>query len=365
MQLSENLRRIRSAKKLSQVELAEKAGISRMGYRKIEAGESEPRGETLMAIARALEVRVQELLVPVRALKRVRFRAQKKLNNRDQLLAAVALQLDHYELLEELLGDRPQSVLANLRTEVAKLRGDSRAKLAAERARQAFGLSGDGNLIRDICGLLEDNGVKVLTPSVATDGFFGMSVSDDDGGPAVVINTWDRISVERWIFTAAHELGHLLLHLNAYEVDQTVEDEHEEKEADTFASYFLMPEDTFTTELKGAAGLSSYDRIFKLKRIFRVSYRTVLLGSQRRGAGTSGFDSTTNTSAGMGAACPAPSNRRACHRMNSFDARPTKARKSRRDSTGTTSCRIVSHDWRGRRSSRMRSPSAKPPRCSI
>lgn len=282
MQLAENLRRIRSSKKISQVELAEKAGISRMGYRKIEAGESEPRGETLMAIARALDVGVQELLVPVRPLKRVRFRAQKKLNNRDQLLAAVALQLDHYELLEELLGERPPSVLTDLRTDVAKLRGDSRVKVAAELARQAFGLLDDGNLIRDICGLLEDNGVKVLTPSVATDGFFGMSVSDDDGGPAVVINTWDRISVERWIFTAAHELGHLLLHLNAYEVDQTAEDEHQEKEADTFASYFLMPADTFKTELEGASGLSSYDRIFKLKRIFRVSYRTVLyrIGSE-------------------------------------------------------------------------------------
>jgi Zn-dependent peptidase ImmA (M78 family)/transcriptional regulator with XRE-family HTH domain len=275
MQLAENLRRIRSAKKISQVELAEKTGISRMGYRKIEAGESAPRGETLMAIARALEVRVQELLVPVRPLKRVRFRAQKKLHNRDQLLASVARQLDHYELLEELLGDRPPSVLTALRSDVAKLRGDSRAKVAAERARKAFGL-GAGDLIRDICGLLEDNGVKVLTSSVATDGFFGMSVSDDDGGPAVVINTWDRISVERWIFTATHELGHLLLHLNAYEGDQTAEDDQQEKEADTFASYFLMPDETFKAELREAAGLSAYDRVLKLKRIFRVSHRTVL-----------------------------------------------------------------------------------------
>lgn len=275
MQLAENLKRIRSARKISQVVLAKQAGLSRMGYRKIEAGESEPRGETLMAIARALDVRVEELLVAVRPLKHVRFRAQKKLHTRDQLLAAVARQLDHYEMLEDLLGERPMGVLPKLRTAVRKLPAGSRPVEAAKLARKALGLS-DGDLIRDICGLLEDNGIKVLTPSVATDGFFGMSVAEEDGGPAVVVNTWERISVERWIFTAAHELAHLVLHLHAFEVDRTDEDDAQEKEADTFAGYFLMPDETFCTEFKEASGLSWYDRVFKLKRIFRVSYRAVL-----------------------------------------------------------------------------------------
>lgn len=275
MQLAENLRRIRVAHRVSQAELARKAGLSRMGYRKIEAGESEPRSATLLAIARVLGVRVEELLVPVRPLKRVRFRAQKKLNTREQLLADVARQLDHYELLEELVEERPANVLASLRKKVARRRGESRAIEAAGLARKAFRLT-DGDLIRDICGLLEDHGVKVLTPSVATDGFFGMSVAEEDGGPAVVVNTWERLSVERWIFTAAHELGHLLLHLNAYDVANTEEDEEQEKEADIFAGYFLMPEQTFRAELNEASGLSWYDRVFKLKRIFRVSYRTVL-----------------------------------------------------------------------------------------
>ena len=37
-----------------------------------------------------------------------------------------------------------------------------------------------------------------------------------------------------------------------------------------------MPEDVFKQELSEAWGLSWYDRVFKLKRIFRVSYRSVL-----------------------------------------------------------------------------------------
>jgi len=101
-------------------------------------------------------------------------------------------------------------------------------------------------------------------------------VGNEDGGPAVVVNTWERVSVERWIFTAAHELGHLLLHLDAYHVDKLEEDDGEEKEADIFAAHFLMPDHVFQKELADAAGLSWYDRVFKLKRLFRVSYRSVL-----------------------------------------------------------------------------------------
>lgn len=260
---------------MSQVDLADRARLSRIGYRNIETGESEPKVETLNAIAQALEVSLEQLLVPVRPLKKVRFRAQKKLHSRDEVLANVARQLDHYGQLEELLGVSSTGALDKARKRVAALRGKQRPIEAAREARTALGLKQD-DAIRDICGLLEDNGIKVLTPSVATDGFFGLSVGNEDSGPAIAVNTWDRISVERWIFSAAHELGHLLLHLSAYEVDKMAEDDNEEKEADIFAAHFLMPEHLFKKELEEAWGLSWYDRVFKLKRIFRVSYRSVL-----------------------------------------------------------------------------------------
>jgi Zn-dependent peptidase ImmA (M78 family)/transcriptional regulator with XRE-family HTH domain len=273
--LSNNIRRIRAAKQLSQLHVAEQSGLSREGYRKIEDGVSQPRAETLNAIARALRVPLAKLLVPVRPLKRVRFRAQKKLHSREEVLATVARQLDHYQQLENLLGERKRPGLDRMRKATEAAPGEARAREAARRAREAFGLD-DEETIRDICGLFEDNGIKVLTPVVASDGFFGLSVGEADGGPAVVVNTWERISVERWIFTAAHELGHLLLHLDAYDVQKTEENDAEEKEADVFASHFLIPEAVFKKELNEAWGLSWYDRVLKLKRIFRVSYRSIL-----------------------------------------------------------------------------------------
>jgi Zn-dependent peptidase ImmA (M78 family)/transcriptional regulator with XRE-family HTH domain len=275
-----NLRRYRSAQGLSQQAVAEKAGLSRVGYRDIESGKATPRLDSLQRISEALGVAVPDLLVPVRDLRHVRFRAQKRMVSRENILADVARWLDDYLELEELLDAKARWSLEDVAKQMRRCRkrGVELGKLAAEQARCALGLSNDDHedSIRDMCGLLEDHGVKVLTASVASEGFFGLSVGPTDGGPAVFVNVWDRISVERWIFTAAHELGHLLLHPEAYDVEETDEPEEEEKEADAFAGYFLMPDRVFQNEWAGAWGLGLVERVFKLKRIFKVSWQTVL-----------------------------------------------------------------------------------------
>jgi Zn-dependent peptidase ImmA (M78 family)/DNA-binding XRE family transcriptional regulator len=274
--LAANIRRIRLATGKHQGEVAQAAGLSRVGYRLIESGATAPRLDSITKIAEALGVAVGDLLTSSQALRAVRFRAARKMHSRSEILADVARWLEDYRSIEELLEDLLPFSFAPVRSQVSEMaRGDARAKLAADLARKAVGIS-PREAIRDICGLLENHGAKVLTPTVASEGFFGLSVADDHGGPGVVVNTWDRLSVERWIFTAAHELGHLLLHLGAYDVAETLEDPVEEKEADVFGSYFLMPEGVFNDELREARGLRLVHVVFKLKRIFRVSWKSVL-----------------------------------------------------------------------------------------
>jgi len=274
--LSTNLRRLRVASGRSQAEVATGAGITRVAYRNIETGAAAPRVSTVMAIAKALAVDMGDLFTPVRELKGVRFRALKKMNSREQVLAEVSRWLDDYREVEQLVGDTPEFAFEPVVAAVSGLApGRDRAMKAADQARSLVKLR-DTELIRDICGLLEDHGVKVFTPDVASEGFFGLSVAGSDGGPAVVVNVWERVSVERWIFTAAHELGHLLLHLGSYQVDESVEDKEQEVEANTFASYFLMPDEPFRREWEEARGLGLVERVLKVKSIFRVSYATVL-----------------------------------------------------------------------------------------
>ena len=266
--LGTNLARVRAQKGLSQAEVAEKSGISRQAYRGLEVGGTEPRTNTLLAVAAALQVPIEALLRPVQPLRRVRFRADKKMATRNQVLAEVSRWLEDYRDLELQLNQAKPAKLQECRAK-------GTPEQCAALARTQFAL-GESELIRDICGLLEDHGVKVFLPRIASDGFFGLSVGADDGGPAVVVNTWERISVERWIFSAAHELGHLLMHLDAYDVDREEEDETQETEADRFASHFLMPQEVFRAEWEEARGRPLVERVFKLKQIFRVSYKTVL-----------------------------------------------------------------------------------------
>lgn len=275
--IAANLRRLRAVMNLTQDEVAEKAGLSRAGYRNIENRKTLPRASTLEALAEVFGVSLQELVTPVPVLRYVRFRSFKRLRTRESILAEAARWLADFNELEVILGDRQGYTLAGLAAppRQRKEKGKVSPEEVAGEVRRSFGL-GPREPVRDICGLLEANGVKMLPLRVASDAFFGLSVAPEDGGPAVVVNTWERISVERWIFTAVHELGHLVLHQKAYDVQHKEEAMVEEKQANLFAGYFLMPQEVFHDEWADTLGLAFLDRVLKVKRIFRVSYKTVL-----------------------------------------------------------------------------------------
>jgi len=200
------------------------------------------------------------------------------MRNRENILADVSRWLDEFGSIEKILGEEIEFRLKK----VAKSRSPRVPVRSAKACRKTLGLE-PNEPIHDICGLLEAAGVKVYSISSASDEFLGLSVAEKDGGPAVAVNVWDRISVERRIFSAAHELGHLVLHAEAYDVNETGENPEEEREADLFAGHFLMPDEGFTNEWNEAAGLHWVDRVLKVKRIFHVSYKTVLFRLKEHG----------------------------------------------------------------------------------
>jgi Zn-dependent peptidase ImmA (M78 family)/DNA-binding XRE family transcriptional regulator len=279
--IANNLRKFREAKSLSQEELAKRVGISRVGYRKIETQISLPRVSTLKALAEALSISIQDLVTPVNQLKHVRFRSQGNMNNRKIILDEISKKLEDYNDLEEILDDRIASKINQLISNKEFIKLKNKPKEAAAKVREVFSL-GKKEPIHNICGLFESKGIKVISIRRTSNNFFGLSVSEKDGGPAVVVNIWERISVERWIFTAIHELAHLLFHLSSFDVCQIEENEVEEKEANEFASHFLMPDETFDREWKQSSGMIFVDRVLKIKRIFKVSYKTVLYRIQEK-----------------------------------------------------------------------------------
>jgi Zn-dependent peptidase ImmA (M78 family) len=130
--------------------------------------------------------------------------------------------------------------------------------------------------VDDICDAVESLGVKVYLFESMLEKVFGFSIAEADGGPAIGVNVRSDISVERRIFTAAHELGHLVLHRNSYEGEELEENLNHEKEANVFASHFLMPSEAFAQAWEETKGLFFVERVMKTKRYFLVSYLTVL-----------------------------------------------------------------------------------------
>lgn len=273
--ISINLRRLRSMKGKTQDDVATAAGISRVAYRNIETGAAEPRSSTLDAIAAALGVDILALAAPVPEPTTLRFRAHKGLSvqeraERTQLVTNTLNWLTDFRELEDMLHDHISTVLP------AKNRVKSDIPDLAEKVRREDFHVECSDCLPDICDILEAGGIKVRVLQSNIKGFFGFSVGEADGGPAVVVNTLSAIPVERRIFTAAHELGHLILHRDSFDPAVETEDSKEEHEADIFASYFLMPSKQFKDEWTRNRGLHWVDRVLKTKRAFRVSWMTVL-----------------------------------------------------------------------------------------
>lgn len=278
--IAANCRRLRISRGLSQNDAADQAGLSRAGYVKIETGGSVPRADTLEQLARVFGVSMEELFRPIERLHGVRFRSKKRLNSRDEILSEVKQRLERYNDLLGALGKKPKVVLPAHANEPERAAVHVRAEMLDKSQRD--------EPIHDICGLVEARGIKLFTLALKSafieaqddqraEGFFGLSVLAEGGGPAIVVNDFERISVERRIFTVAHELGHLVMHRGEYDAAKEEENERVEREANQFASHFLMPDGPFRKEWEQARGLDFVRRVFKVKRIFRVSYKTVLM----------------------------------------------------------------------------------------
>ncbi|MFA6292184.1 MAG: XRE family transcriptional regulator [Victivallales bacterium] len=275
-----NLKRIRNIKGLTQEDLAAKAGISRNAYRSIENGDSEPRVSNLKSLADALDIKIFDLLRTVPAIPSLRFRSNKTMNSREQdkrqqHIGDFACWLREFNFLENELKEKK-------RFELAKLVGSTQDPAEmAYKVRNTLKI--DNEPICDICGLVESAGIKIFLIDSDLDNFFGFSLSEKDGGPAIGVNKSKRINVERKIFTVAHELGHILLHPDSFDSKEKMEIDDAEKEADTFASHLLMPQKCFNHELEKNKGLHWVKLVLHIKRIFKVSYKTVLIRLREEG----------------------------------------------------------------------------------
>jgi len=177
--------------------------------------------------------------------------------------------LENYQFLQEVAG----GAATNLPGWMLKKKSETLENFAG---RIRNGLLQKEDPVDDLPRLLESHGIKVRFMPFETGKCFGFSFGNSDGGPALVINTGGGIPKERQLFSLVHELGHLLLHLSGDIGEETEKEKKMEQEADEFAAAFLIPRDAFLSCWNAREDLYWFERIIAVKRIFKVSYKTVL-----------------------------------------------------------------------------------------
>lgn len=269
--LSANIRRYMKVKDITAKNLAEACGIGQVAMSRILNGKAEPRSSTFLKICQALNQSPDRLLADSRELKSIHFRSNKNMSAKERaareiLISEIETWLDYYRELEVYFKEDDAEDLPDY--------SHFSPEEAADKIRKKLNIEPNCP-IGSVLPHIEQLRIKIKLLPFGMKKMFGFSLDKEHGGPALFINNDENISIERQIFTAAHELGHLLLH--SYEEDIS-EERYKQKEdqANQFASEFLMPSDAFIQEWERLEGFDWRERVLEIKKLFRVSYKTVL-----------------------------------------------------------------------------------------
>lgn len=218
----------RKRRQLTKKELAEKAELTALTLTRLEAGDTpEPGSDTVRALARVLNYPTEFFyLNDTEALgtEAVSFRSLSSLTarQRDAALGAGDLAFELHAWVAARF-ELPAVQLLDLR--------DEDPIAAAEALRSHWGIG--AKPIEHMIKLLESKGVRVFSLAEQHKQVDAFSCWRGNV-PYIFLNTFK--SAERSRFDAAHELGHLVLHIHGV----TNGGRDVEREADIFASAFLI-----------------------------------------------------------------------------------------------------------------------------
>jgi Zn-dependent peptidase ImmA (M78 family)/DNA-binding XRE family transcriptional regulator len=219
----------RKRRRLTARALSEAAGLAADTISRLENGLHTPDATTVARLAKALsfpEAFFQDSDPKEIDTGAVSFRSFSKMSarERDAAIAAGSLGLQLGAWVEQRF-TLPKPNLLDLSYETDP-------DVAAISLRQYWGLG--EKPISNLMGLLETNGVRMFSLSENTASVNAFSFWRDEK-PFVFLNNFK--TAESSIFDAGHELGHLVMHKHG----DPKETRSAEREANAFASAFLMP----------------------------------------------------------------------------------------------------------------------------
>jgi len=280
------LKLARARRGLTAKALAEQAGVSVDTIKRLEQGRNEPEPHTVGKLAEALGYPEEFFFGPkVDAVDpgAVSFRSFSKMTakERDASLGAGSVGLMLSGWVEERFG-LPEPDLIDLSYE-------SDPEVAASHMRQQWALGQQP--IADLMALLEVKGIRLfsLTENTASVNAFSFWRG---GKPYMFLNNFKTAESSR--FDAAHELAHLVMHKHG----DPKKGRNVEREANAFASAFLMPAEdviariprrvTTDTVIRAKArwrvlAMAMAYRLHQLKRLSEWQYKSICIDLTKRG----------------------------------------------------------------------------------
>ena len=129
--------------------------------------------------------------------------------------------------------------------------------------------------------VLEDAGCVVIAHDFGTRGIDGFHFRAGSSTPVFHLNS--RLSPDRWRWTLAHELGHLVMAQEFSEDPKVLE-----QQADEFAGEFLAPGHEILPSLHGL----TYQKLAGLKLIWKISMQALIMRAYYLGTITNGQRTT-------------------------------------------------------------------------
>jgi Zn-dependent peptidase ImmA (M78 family) len=268
---AERLKSARKMKGWSLQQLADNAGIAitKQALNKYEQDAMKPTGEVLIALAKALEVKPDYFLrESVIELAPVEFRKKAKLSVKqaDSIKEKVKEVLERYLEVEQLLSIKTKFNNPVKNISIAEVEDVEKAAL---KLIKDWSLGFDP--IPNVIEMLEANGVRVIEMD-APDEFDGLSTFVGEI-PVVVINK--NYSIERKRFTALHELGHLVLSIEA--------GADKERICHAFAGALLLPDDCLEKLMGKKRHNIAPGELVSIKEQFGISVQAIMMRAQLKG----------------------------------------------------------------------------------
>lgn len=264
----ERLTQARELAGLSKSDIARTIGVSVAAISQWESGTKNPTHENLTSFCRATEVKVEMLMLPVPTEIRnkgpLSFRAQQasKTNRlRAQADRFSEMCAEVFLWLEDFI-DLPKYDLPEVECPPKEI------EEAAKACRRYWGL-GDRSIAK-LGELMESKGIRLCSADFDEKRMDGFSCVI--GGRAFIYLGSFSGDRGRARFSVAHELGHLVLHHHHSDAELMGMGNLAENEANAFASAFLMPAETFSSDVVD----TSLNGFMRLKSKWGVSVQAMV-----------------------------------------------------------------------------------------